>query len=95
MEFLNPAALFGLLALPLLLIPYLIRRKPRRLVFSSLLLFLEGGAQASGRDHHSVDTPIVGVVPDPLREHGRTVHVTMSHGRNGRDLTAGTEVHLH
>lgn len=49
MEFLNPAALFGLLALPLLLIPYLVRRKPRRLVFSSLLLFLEGGAQASGR----------------------------------------------
>ncbi|HEX5022283.1 MAG TPA: BatA domain-containing protein, partial [Candidatus Binatia bacterium] len=49
MEFLNPAALFGLLALPLLLVPYLIRRKPRRLVFSSLLLFLEGGAQASGR----------------------------------------------
>ena len=28
MEFLNPTALFGLLALPLLLIPYLIRRKP-------------------------------------------------------------------
>ena len=30
MEFLNPAALYGLLALPLLLIPYLIRRKPKR-----------------------------------------------------------------
>jgi hypothetical protein len=54
MEFLNPTALFGLLALPLLLIPYLIRRKPRRMVFSSLLLFLEGGAQATrplGRIH--------------------------------------------
>ena len=54
MEFLNPAALFGLFALPLLLIPYLIRRKPRRLVFSSLLLFMEGGAEANraiGRIH--------------------------------------------
>ncbi len=47
MEFLNPAALLGLLALPLLLIPYLVRRKPRRMVFSSLLLFLEGGTRAS------------------------------------------------
>ena len=41
MEFLNPAALYGLLALPLLLIPYLIRRKPQRVIFSSLLLFTE------------------------------------------------------
>lgn len=47
MEFLNPAALLGLFALPLLLIPYLVRRKPRRMVFSSLLLFLEGGANSS------------------------------------------------
>ncbi len=39
MEFLNPAALYGLLGLPLLLIPYLIRRKPRRFLFSSLVLF--------------------------------------------------------
>jgi hypothetical protein len=54
MEFLNPTALLGLLALPLLLIPYLIRRKPRRMVFSSLLLFLEQGAAATrslGRIH--------------------------------------------
>src|SRR5512145_1974065 len=57
MEFLNPTALFGLLALPLLLIPYLIRRKPRRLVFSSLLLFLEGGAQASGRPLGRINLP--------------------------------------
>jgi Aerotolerance regulator N-terminal len=49
MEFLNPTALLGLLALPLLLVPYLIRRKPRRLVFSSLLLFMEAGVQASRR----------------------------------------------
>jgi aerotolerance regulator-like protein len=57
MEFLNPSALFGLLALPLLLIPYLVRRKPRRLVFSSLLLFLEGGAQASGRPLGRINLP--------------------------------------
>src|SRR6185503_9080710 len=59
MEFLNPAALFGLLALPLLLIPYLIRKKPRRMVFSSLLLFLEGGAQASGRPLGRIHLPPV------------------------------------
>jgi len=49
MEFLNPAALFGLLALPLLLLPYLIRRKPRRLMFSSLLLLMEAGEQPTSR----------------------------------------------
>jgi len=49
MEFLNPAALYGLLALPLLLIPYLIRRRPQRVVFSSLLLFADYAASASGR----------------------------------------------
>src|SRR4026209_843869 len=59
MEFLNPAALFGLLPLPLLLIPYLIRKKPRRMVFSSLLLFLEGGAQASGRPLGRIHLPPV------------------------------------
>ena len=49
MEFLNPTALFGLLALPLLLIPYLLRRKPRRVIFSSLLLFMTGSEQMSSR----------------------------------------------
>lgn len=49
MEFLNPTALYGFLALPLLLIPYLIRRKPQRVVFSSLLLFAGLSATASGR----------------------------------------------
>jgi Aerotolerance regulator N-terminal len=49
MEFLNPAALFGLIALPLLLIPYLIRKRPQRVVFSSLLLFADLAANASGR----------------------------------------------
>jgi hypothetical protein len=57
MEFLNPTALFGLLALPLLLIPYLVRKKPRRLVFSSLLLFQEGGAQATGRPLGRIHIP--------------------------------------
>ncbi|HEY1267065.1 MAG TPA: BatA domain-containing protein [Candidatus Binatia bacterium] len=38
MEFLNPAALYSLLLLPLLLIPHLIRRRPRRVSFSTLLL---------------------------------------------------------
>ena len=49
MEFLNPTALYGLMALPLLLIPYLIQRRPRRVIFSSLLLFTEIGERASGR----------------------------------------------
>jgi Ca-activated chloride channel family protein len=49
MEFLNPVALYGLLTLPLLLIPYLIRRKPRRMVMSSLLLFHEFNPGTSGR----------------------------------------------
>ena len=57
MEFLNPAALFGLFALPLLLIPYLVRRKPQRRVFSSLLLFIEGGAQASPRPLGRIHLP--------------------------------------
>jgi len=57
MEFLNPAALFGLLALPLLLLPYLIRRKPRRLVFSSLLLFRDAGEQASRRPWGRIQLP--------------------------------------
>ena len=57
MEFLNPAALFGLLALPLLLIPYLIRRKPQRLPFSSLLLFLESGEAASAKPWGRVNLP--------------------------------------
>jgi hypothetical protein len=53
MEFLNPTALYGLFATPLLLIPYLIRRRPRRVIFSSLLLFTgmtsRSGARPWGR----------------------------------------------
>jgi len=57
MEFLNPTALFGLLALPLLLIPYLIRRKPRRVAFSSLLLFLESGNATSAKPWGRINLP--------------------------------------
>jgi len=57
MEFLNPTGLFGLLALPLLLIPYLIRRKPKRIAFSSLLLFLESGEAASAKPWGRVNLP--------------------------------------
>ena len=57
MELLNPAALFGLLALPLLLLPYLIRRKPRRVMFSSLLLLMESGEAASSRAWGRIHLP--------------------------------------
>jgi hypothetical protein len=58
MEFLNPAALFGLLSLPVLVIAYLIRRKPHRLVFSSVLLFLQGaGEQAKPRLWGRINLP--------------------------------------
>ncbi|HEX9442588.1 MAG TPA: vWA domain-containing protein, partial [Candidatus Binatia bacterium] len=46
MEFLQPAALYSLLLLPLLLVPYWVKRRPRRLVFSSLLLFGDLAARA-------------------------------------------------
>src|SRR5215510_11147543 len=59
MEFLNPAALYGLLALPLLLIPYLIRRKPQRVIFSSLLLFTEPVKRAGGRPLGRLRLPLI------------------------------------
>ncbi len=59
MEFLNPTALYGLMALPLLLIPYLIRRKPRRFVFSSLILFTEMGQQASAKPWGRLRLPLI------------------------------------
>lgn len=49
MEFLNPTALFGIFLLPLLLVPYLVRRIPRRLVFSSLLFLRELSSRSLGR----------------------------------------------
>ncbi len=59
MEFLNPGALYGLLALPLLLIPYLIRRKPQRVIFSSLLLFTDPGKRAGGRPLGRLRLPLI------------------------------------
>jgi hypothetical protein len=59
MEFLNPAALSGLFALPLLLVPYLIRRKPRRMIFSSLLLFTEHGREATAKPWGRLRLPLV------------------------------------
>lgn len=49
MEFLNPAALYAFFLLPLLLIPYLMRRKPQRVVFSSLLFLQELSSRREGR----------------------------------------------
>jgi len=49
MEFLNPAALDAFFLLPLLLIPYLIRRRPHRVVFSSLLFLQEFSSRPEGR----------------------------------------------
>ena len=49
MEFLNPSALYGFFALPVLLIPYLIRRKPQRILFSSLILFSQEPSGATAR----------------------------------------------
>jgi Ca-activated chloride channel family protein len=60
MEFLNPTALYGLCALPLLLVPYLIRHKPRRVVFSSLLLFIEQhGTQATAQPWGRLRLPLL------------------------------------
>lgn len=47
MEFLHPAGLYALFLLPLLVVPYLIRRRPERRIFSSLLLLRELTASAA------------------------------------------------
>jgi hypothetical protein len=59
MEFLNPSALYGLLALPLLLIPYLMRRKPRRYVFSSLYMFSAAGTSPTARPFRRLRLPLI------------------------------------
>jgi len=58
MEFLNPAGLYTLFLLPLLLIPYLFRRR-RRLVFSSLLLLTEFSMGSSGRSWARLRLPLL------------------------------------
>jgi Ca-activated chloride channel homolog len=57
MEFLNPAALYAFALLPLLLVPYLIRRRPRRLVFSSLFLLRELAACPAGKPWRQLYLP--------------------------------------
>jgi Aerotolerance regulator N-terminal len=59
MEFLNPAALYGFFALPLLLIPYLLRRKPRRYIFSSLYMFTALGADPTARPFRRLRLPLI------------------------------------
>jgi hypothetical protein len=59
MEFLNPSALYGLFALPLLLIPYLMRRKPRRYMFSSLHMFTALGASPTARPFKRLRLPLI------------------------------------
>jgi len=57
MEFLNPAALYGLFFLPLLLLAYLIKGTPRRFVFSSLLLLREFHSRPTGRRWGTLHLP--------------------------------------
>ena len=57
MEFLNPAALYSLPLLPLLLVPYLVRRRPRRLVLSSLLLLKDFGSRATAHSWERLRLP--------------------------------------
>jgi hypothetical protein len=49
MEFLNPTALYALALLPLLAVPYLIGRRPRRRPFSSLFLLRELAPRPAAR----------------------------------------------
>jgi hypothetical protein len=49
MEFLNPRALYALALLPLLIIPYLIQRRPRRRLFSSVFLLRELAPRPTAR----------------------------------------------
>ncbi len=58
MDFLNPAGLYALTLLPLLLIPYLVRRR-RRIVFSSLLLLREFSVGPSSRSWARLRLPLL------------------------------------
>ncbi|HWP58933.1 MAG TPA: VWA domain-containing protein [Candidatus Acidoferrales bacterium] len=49
MEFLNPTALYAFALLPLLAIPYLLRARPKRVVFSSLVILRDLIARPQGR----------------------------------------------
>lgn len=57
MEFLNPGALHAFWLLPLLVVAYLIRGRPRRVVFSSLLLLEDLAARSSERPRSILRLP--------------------------------------
>jgi len=57
MEFLNPAALYTFLLLPLLLLAYLIRGRPRRMVFSSLLFLRDFSTRSTERRWRMIRLP--------------------------------------
>lgn len=57
MEFLNPAALYALFLLPLLLVAYLIKGRPKPLVFSSLLFLREFSSRSAGRSWGTLYLP--------------------------------------
>lgn len=57
MEFLNPAALYAFLLLPLLLLAYLIRGRPRRVTFSSLLFLRDLSTRSAERRWRVIRLP--------------------------------------
>jgi hypothetical protein len=57
MELLNPTALYGLLLGPVLLLPYLFRRVPRRQPFSSVLILRELRSSAAGSRRRRLRLP--------------------------------------
>ncbi|MDP6559157.1 MAG: BatA domain-containing protein [Candidatus Binatia bacterium] len=59
MEFLNPAGLYASSLRPLLLLPYLIKRRPRRVVFSSLLYLREFSTESSRRPWGRLRLPLI------------------------------------
>lgn len=57
MEFLNPSALYAFWLLPVLLAAYLIRRRPRRVIFSSLLFLKDLSTRSSERPWGALRLP--------------------------------------
>jgi len=62
MEFLNLPALYALGALPLLFLPYLIRQKPKRYVFSTLLLLQPFATRPERRVWGKLRLPLIFVL---------------------------------
>ncbi len=59
MEFLNPLGLYAFSLLPVLLIPYLIWRRSRRIVFSSLLLIRDFPSDSASRFWGRLRLPLI------------------------------------